>query len=62
MWMIWLLQAMTCPSKKKFKAYLGDHFRMKDLGKLIYFLGIEVARATEGMFLSQRKILARYYL
>ena len=28
---------------------------MKDLGKLKYFLGIEVARNTEGMFLSQQK-------
>ncbi|XP_074288108.1 uncharacterized protein LOC141613272 [Silene latifolia] len=39
----------------KFKRYLGDCFHMKDLGVLKYFLGIEVARNSEGIFLSQRK-------
>lgn len=28
---------------------------MKDMGKLKYFLGIEVIRGPEGFFLSQRK-------
>lgn len=39
----------------KFKAYLSKCFKMKDLGKLKYFLGIEIARGPQGMFLSQRK-------
>ena len=38
-----------------FKKYLRDCFHMKDLGLLKYFLGIEVARSNEGIFLCQRK-------
>ncbi|KAL9861775.1 putative reverse transcriptase, RNA-dependent DNA polymerase [Arabidopsis thaliana] len=39
---------------QKFKEYLGRCFSMKDLGKLKYFLGIEVSRGPDGIFLSQR--------
>lgn len=35
---------------EKFKTYLGTCFHMKDLGRLKYFLGIEVARSDEGIF------------
>lgn len=38
-----------------FKRYLGQCFHMKDLDPLKYFLGIEVARSTDGIYLSQRK-------
>lgn len=38
-----------------FKAYLSECFHMKDLGKIKYFLGIEIARGPLCMFLSQRK-------
>ncbi|XP_021771710.1 uncharacterized protein LOC110735835 [Chenopodium quinoa] len=38
-----------------FKAYLCDCFKMKDFGPLKYFLGIEVARSSSGLFLCQRK-------
>ena len=34
------------------KRYLQNSFQTKDLGKLRYFLGIEVARSKEGISLS----------
>ncbi|KAJ0790830.1 putative RNA-directed DNA polymerase [Helianthus annuus] len=37
------------------KAYLDKRFSIKDLGPLKYFLGIEVARTSEGIVLNQRK-------
>nr|GEU64065.1 ribonuclease H-like domain-containing protein [Tanacetum cinerariifolium] len=40
---------------KKFKEFLKKRFLIKDLGKLIYKLGIEVVDIDNGIFLSQRK-------
>ncbi|KAG7572452.1 Ribonuclease H-like superfamily [Arabidopsis suecica] len=37
------------------KDFLKSTFDIKDLGELKYFLGIEVCRSKEGLFLSQRK-------
>ncbi|PKI70924.1 hypothetical protein CRG98_008657 [Punica granatum] len=38
-----------------FKKYLSSCFRIKDLGTLRYFLGIEVSHMDLGLFLCQRK-------
>ncbi|CAL8174271.1 unnamed protein product [Prunus armeniaca] len=39
----------------KLQKYLSQEFEMKDLGDLKYILGMDVARSTTGIFLSQRK-------
>lgn len=39
----------------RLKCALGMEFEIKDLGQLRYFLGIEVAHSSKGVFLSQRK-------
>ncbi|XP_074313434.1 uncharacterized protein LOC141648605 [Silene latifolia] len=39
----------------QFKTYLANCFHMKDLGPLKYFLGLEVARSAERIYISQRK-------
>ena len=37
------------------KAQLQKRFKIRDLGKLQYFLGLEVVRTSEGIHISQRK-------
>ncbi|RVW12315.1 Retrovirus-related Pol polyprotein from transposon RE2 [Vitis vinifera] len=49
---------ITCSDKNgipKLKQHLFTHFQTKDLGKLKYFLGIEIAQSSSGVVLSQRK-------
>uniref|UniRef100_A0A2N9GDD8 Integrase catalytic domain-containing protein n=1 Tax=Fagus sylvatica TaxID=28930 RepID=A0A2N9GDD8_FAGSY len=37
------------------KRFLGQHFEMKDLGPLSYFLGLEVSSSSDGYYLTQAK-------
>ncbi|GKD49774.1 ribonuclease H-like domain-containing protein [Tanacetum coccineum] len=39
----------------KVKEFLSSKFQIKDLGKLKYFLGIEILEENDGVFISQRK-------
>ena len=39
----------------QFKVLLDQKFKLKDLGDLKFFLGLEVARTDKGMSLCQRK-------
>ena len=40
---------------QKLKQHLFSHFQTKDLGKLKYFLGIEVAQSNSEVIIYQRK-------
>ena len=40
---------------QKLKQHLFTHFQTKDLGKLKYFLGIEIAQSSSSVVFSQRK-------
>ena len=40
---------------QKLKQHLFNHFQTKDLGKLKYFLGIEIAQSNSEVVISQRK-------
>lgn len=41
----------------KVKAFLHSKFTIKDLGKAKFFLGIEIARGSTGMYITQRKYI-----
>ena len=40
---------------KRLKQHLFSHFQTKDLGRLKYFLGIEIAQSKFGVVMNQRK-------
>jgi len=39
----------------KIKQFLQKEFNIKDLGKIMYFLDIELAYSKNGLFMPQRK-------
>ena len=50
-----IITGMSSQAIKVFKDYLATCFKIKDLGAVKYFLGIEVARSKTGFYLCQRK-------
>ena len=40
---------------EKFKSSMKQKFDMSDLGRMKYFLGVEVMQLSEGIFINQRK-------
>jgi len=42
---------------KELKTFLHDKFKIKDLGRMHYFLGIEVLYKDDGLIISQRKFV-----
>ena len=40
---------------RKLKQHLFSHFKTKDLGKLKYFMRIEITQSNSGVVMSQRK-------
>ncbi|KAL0641684.1 hypothetical protein Bca4012_102622 [Brassica carinata] len=50
-----LFTLMTPSGIKATKEFLKSMFEIKDLGEMKYFLGIEICRSKEGLFMSQRK-------
>lgn len=50
-----LIAGSNAEEIKQVKVFLSSKFHIKDMGALRYFLGIEVDRSSQGIFLSQRK-------
>ena len=53
--MIFLTANNNVATLNAFKQFLNDKFKLKDLGPLKYFLGLEVARSFTGISVCQRK-------
>ena len=52
-----LLTANDAEEIDQLKNYLHNQFKIKDLGKLHYFLGLEILYTEAGMLISQRKFV-----
>ncbi|RVW95676.1 Retrovirus-related Pol polyprotein from transposon RE2 [Vitis vinifera] len=55
MWTTSIITSNDQDGIQKLKQHLFTHFQTKDLGKLKYFLGIDIAQSSSGVVLSQRK-------
>lgn len=60
-----LLARDNFPGMHSLKAFLDDNFKIKDLGSIHYFLGLEVSNHPQGYLVSQHKyafdLLAEYH-
>lgn len=52
-----LITGSSAEEIKVLKSQLSSQFHMKDLGELNYFLGLEVCRSEQGIFISQKKYI-----
>ncbi|XP_061349772.1 uncharacterized mitochondrial protein AtMg00810-like [Gastrolobium bilobum] len=50
-----VLAGNTMEEIKRVKSFLDQKFRIKDLGALRFFLGLEISRSKKGIILNQRK-------
>ena len=50
-----LIESNDVDAVNFFKQFLDNKFKLRDLGTLKYFLGLEITRTTKGMSLCQRK-------
>ena len=50
-----LIASNNVQAIEELKTSLNQHFKLKDLGGLKYFLGLQIARSNKGITLCQRK-------
>ena len=50
-----LIASKNVQAVDELRVSLDQHFKLKDLGGLKYFLGLEIARSDKGIILCQRK-------
>ncbi|XP_074347144.1 uncharacterized protein LOC141685973 [Apium graveolens] len=50
-----ILTSLCVKQIGKIKEFLASKFKLKDLGHLNYFLGLEITRSSEGIYIHQRK-------